>query len=151
MKDKQWKDYWDVDLGCSYIPIDKLDPQVDMSALEEGGMFDEDTMPEWMKSMRGVAPIGPGAPGSQGPPRLGGMPVASLVGAPAVQGGQDIAAAAAAAAAFNLGMPPQLPPGAGLLPPPTNLPPQGTFNETQTGNHSATDDQFSNWYCSVQW
>ena len=109
MKDKQWKDYWDVDLGCSYIPIDKLDPQVDMSALEEGGMFDEDTMPEWMKSMRGVAPIGPGAPGSQGPPRLGGMPVASLVGAPAVQGGQDIAAAAAAAAAFNLGMPPQLP------------------------------------------
>ena len=28
MKDKQWKDYWDVDLGCSYIPIDKLDPQV---------------------------------------------------------------------------------------------------------------------------
>ena len=101
-----------------------------MSALEEGGMFDEDTMPEWMKSMRGVAPIGPGAPGSQGPPRLGGMPVASLVGAPAVQGGQDIAAAAAAAAAFNLGMPPQLPPGAGLLPPPTNLPPQGTFKET---------------------
>ena len=99
-----------------------------MSALEEGGMFDEDTMPEWMKSMRGVAPMGPGAPGSQGPPRLGGMPVASLVGAPAVQGGQDIAAAAAAAAAFNLGMPPQLPPGAGLLPPPTNLPPQGTSN-----------------------
>ena len=28
MKDKQWKDYWDVDLGVSYIPIDKLDPQV---------------------------------------------------------------------------------------------------------------------------
>ena len=28
MKDKQWKDYWDLDLGCSYIPIEKLDPQV---------------------------------------------------------------------------------------------------------------------------
>ncbi len=28
MKDRQWKDYWDVDLGVSYIPIDKLDPQV---------------------------------------------------------------------------------------------------------------------------
>jgi hypothetical protein len=28
MKDKQWKDYWDIDLGVSYIPISKLDPQV---------------------------------------------------------------------------------------------------------------------------
>ena len=56
MKDKQWKDYWDVDLGVSYIPIDKLDPQVNMALLEEGGMFDDDTMPEWMKTMRGVAP-----------------------------------------------------------------------------------------------
>ena len=56
MKDKQWKEYWEVDLGVSYIPIDKLDPQVDMAALEEGGMFDEDTMPDWMRTMRGVAP-----------------------------------------------------------------------------------------------
>ena len=56
MKDKQWKDYWDVELGVSYIPIDKLDPQVNMALLEEGGMFDDDTMPDWMKTMRGVAP-----------------------------------------------------------------------------------------------
>ena len=28
MKEKQWKDYWDVELGVSYIPIEKLDPQV---------------------------------------------------------------------------------------------------------------------------
>ena len=56
MKDKQWKDYWDVDLGVSYIPIHKLDPQVNMADLEEGGTFDEDTMPDWMKTMRGVAP-----------------------------------------------------------------------------------------------
>ena len=55
MKDKQWKDHWDVDLGVSYIPIDKLDPQTDMPLLESGGMFDEDTMPEWMRTMRGVA------------------------------------------------------------------------------------------------
>jgi hypothetical protein len=27
-----------------------------MVELEEGGMFDEDTMPDWMRSMRGVAP-----------------------------------------------------------------------------------------------
>ena len=57
MKDKQWKDYWDVELGVSYIPIDKLDPQTDMALLESGGMFDEDTMPEWMRTMRGVAPL----------------------------------------------------------------------------------------------
>ncbi len=56
MKDRQWRDYWDVELGVSYIPIDKLDPQVNMIELEEGGVFDEDTMPEWMKTMRGVAP-----------------------------------------------------------------------------------------------
>ena len=52
MKEKQWKDYWDVELGVSYIPFDKLDPQIDMTVLEDGGMFDEETMPEWMKSMR---------------------------------------------------------------------------------------------------
>ena len=61
MKDKQWKEYWEVDLGVSYIPIDKLDPQTNMSELEEGGTFDDDTMPEWMKTMRGVAPGSAGA------------------------------------------------------------------------------------------
>jgi hypothetical protein len=30
-----------------------------MAELEEGGMFDEDTMPDWMRSMRGVAPNRP--------------------------------------------------------------------------------------------
>ena len=28
MKDKLWKDYWDLDLGCSYIPVDKVTTQV---------------------------------------------------------------------------------------------------------------------------
>ena len=59
MKDKQWKDYWDVEVGCSYIPISKLDPQIDMASLEDGGTFDEDTMPEWMKNMRGVVASAP--------------------------------------------------------------------------------------------
>ena len=54
MKDKQWKDYWDLDLGCSYIPLEKLNPQVNMADLEEGGMFDEGTMPEWMRLMQGL-------------------------------------------------------------------------------------------------
>ena len=28
MKDKQWKDYWDVDIGCSYLPLEKVTTQV---------------------------------------------------------------------------------------------------------------------------
>lgn len=49
VKSKEWKDYWDLDLGVSYIPWSKLDQNTDLEALEEGGMFDEDTMPEWIK------------------------------------------------------------------------------------------------------
>ena len=55
MKDKQWKDYWDVSLGVSYISLEKIDPQTDLVELEEGGMFDEDTMPDWMKNIRSGA------------------------------------------------------------------------------------------------
>ncbi|XP_058452308.1 SR-related and CTD-associated factor 4 isoform X2 [Malaya genurostris] len=49
VKNKEWKDYWDIDLGCSYIPWNKLSPNTDLASLEEGGMFDEDTMPQWIK------------------------------------------------------------------------------------------------------
>ena len=80
MKDKQWKEYWEVDLGVSYIPIDKLDPQVDMAALEEGGMFDEDTMPDWMRTMRGVAT---NANAPAGVPAPAGTPTNALAPAPA--------------------------------------------------------------------
>ena len=41
-----------------------------MMELEEGGMFDEETMPDWMRSMQGVAhrdSIPP--PGQSFPPR----------------------------------------------------------------------------------
>ena len=56
LKDKQWKDAWDVALGVAYIPLEKLDPQTDLVSLEEGGTFDEDTMPEWMKNIRNSQP-----------------------------------------------------------------------------------------------
>lgn len=49
VKSKEWKDYWDLDLGVSYIPWDKISKATDLEALEEGGMFDEDSMPQWMK------------------------------------------------------------------------------------------------------
>ena len=52
MKDKQWKDYWDVEYGVSYIPYDKLDHHVNLIDLEEGGTFDEETIPDWIKNMR---------------------------------------------------------------------------------------------------
>lgn len=49
VKSKEWKDYWYLELGVTYIPINKLSLSTDFQALEEGGMFDEDTMPSWMK------------------------------------------------------------------------------------------------------
>ncbi|XP_065370350.1 SR-related and CTD-associated factor 4 isoform X2 [Calliphora vicina] len=49
IKSKEWKDFWDLELGVTYIPWSKLDEGTDLDALEEGGMFDEDSMPGWMK------------------------------------------------------------------------------------------------------
>ena len=34
MKDKQWKDYWDVDIGCSYLPLEKVTTQVPTLSFE---------------------------------------------------------------------------------------------------------------------
>lgn len=50
VKGKEWKDYWEVDLGVSYIPWVKLTRDSDLDAVEEGGMIDEETVPEWIKS-----------------------------------------------------------------------------------------------------
>lgn len=49
VKGKEWKDYWDLDTGTSYIPFNKLSNATDFESLEEGGMFDEDSMPTWLK------------------------------------------------------------------------------------------------------
>lgn len=47
MKGKEWKDYWEGELGVSYIPWNKLNnvTEHDLELLEEGGMIDEDTLP----------------------------------------------------------------------------------------------------------
>lgn len=39
-----------MELGVSYIPWAKLKNDVDIELLEEGGMVDEDTMPDWLKN-----------------------------------------------------------------------------------------------------
>lgn len=49
VKSKEWKDYFDQTLGVTYIPFNKLTHATDFEALEEGGMYDEDTMPVWVK------------------------------------------------------------------------------------------------------
>lgn len=48
VKSKEWKDYWDLDLGVSYIPWSKINENTDFEQLEDGGMFDEDTTPAWL-------------------------------------------------------------------------------------------------------
>lgn len=52
VKSKEWKDFWDLELGVTYIPWNKLNENTDFDALEEGGMFDEDTIPGWMKEKK---------------------------------------------------------------------------------------------------
>ncbi|XP_072743913.1 uncharacterized protein Isha [Anoplolepis gracilipes] len=51
VKGKEWKDYWEVELGVSYIPWNKLIniTDQDLELLEEGGMIDEDTLPPYLK------------------------------------------------------------------------------------------------------
>lgn len=49
VKSKEWKDYFDQTIGVTYIPFGKLTHATDFATLEEGGMYDEDTMPVWVK------------------------------------------------------------------------------------------------------
>ncbi|XP_056641196.1 uncharacterized protein LOC130448053 isoform X1 [Diorhabda sublineata] len=49
VKGKDLKDYWEGDLGVSYIPYTKIKQDIDIDLLEDGGMIDEETMPQWMK------------------------------------------------------------------------------------------------------
>ena len=117
MKDKQWKDYWDVSLGVSYISLEKIDPQTDLVELEEGGMFDEDTMPDWMKNIRSGA-------NKPAPQTL----IPDALGMPLQAHGVDPALMAALPTGPPPGVPPfglppgMPPPGAGLLVPPAGAP-----------------------------
>lgn len=49
VKSKEWKDYFDQTLGVTYIPFNKLTHSTDFESIEEGGMYDEETMPAWVK------------------------------------------------------------------------------------------------------
>ncbi|KAL7641248.1 UNVERIFIED_CONTAM: hypothetical protein RMT77_008386 [Armadillidium vulgare] len=56
VKGKEFKDFWEVDVGCSYIPFSKLSQlsNLDLDSFEDGGMIDEETVPTWLKGRYGT-------------------------------------------------------------------------------------------------
>jgi len=61
-KSKFSQDYWNEEQGVSYIPHEDLKLLTDVKSLEEGGKFDESTIPEWMKN-----DLGSGLPTTSNP------------------------------------------------------------------------------------
>lgn len=49
---KKFKDFWEVDVGASFIPYSKIDSSIDFDTLEEGGVIDEDSMSIEMRETR---------------------------------------------------------------------------------------------------
>lgn len=107
VKSKEWKDYWDLDLGVTYIPWSKLNTDVNLKDLEEGGMLDEDTMPAWMKERINQKDLPPQQP----PPTM----LPSMFAAPPMVDGIP---------QIDTSQPPPQPGMPGLLPPPGMVPGQ---------------------------
>ncbi|GFS78701.1 hypothetical protein NPIL_279881 [Nephila pilipes] len=53
VKGKEYKDYWEVNAGVSYVPYEKIlaDSEA-LDLLEEGGFIDEESLPENLKALR---------------------------------------------------------------------------------------------------
>lgn len=49
---KKLKDFWEADVGASFIPYSKVDETIDFDILEEGGVIDEDSMSLEMRERR---------------------------------------------------------------------------------------------------
>ena len=49
VKGKDFQDYWEADLGVTYIPWNLLNTETDLTKLEEGGRIDDESAPEWVK------------------------------------------------------------------------------------------------------
>ena len=147
MKERQWKDYWDVEMGVSYIPYDKLDASVNLVELEEGGTFDEETIPDWIRNMRGgsmgmaVVPSATGLPTPIVLPDMNKMSGAPPPGFVRIPEGMSPAIGLSDPAHIPVpGPPPGLPPfglppslaQAGLLPGPGVLPGAGLLGAPGT-------------------
>ena len=44
-----FKDYWDADHGCTYIPYTDLKEISNLIALAEGGTIDDESMPSFLR------------------------------------------------------------------------------------------------------
>ncbi|XP_037773931.1 SR-related and CTD-associated factor 4-like, partial [Penaeus monodon] len=128
VKGKEFKDYWEVEVGCSYIPFHKLITMssLDLDNLEEGGMIDEETVPDWLRGRYGLeqAPPGPppgfvpiGVPPGHPPNSRGQEGVAPLPPMPPpVEKSQDVSRDGPPLPTSAPGLPPS------MLPPPFGLP-----------------------------
>ncbi|KAI1294746.1 SR-related and CTD-associated factor 8 [Halotydeus destructor] len=129
-KAREFKDFWDVELGASYIPYDRIHENIDLDSLEEGGMFDEDSMPAHLSEHRQKItkereeakratevyeqPPPPTLPPVSYPPL--GLPMPPLLAGQGIDA-SFLSKAAAALAASNMSD----------QPPPLNLPPLPPF------------------------
>ncbi|XP_022244734.1 protein SCAF8-like isoform X2 [Limulus polyphemus] len=52
VKGKEYKDFWEVGVGVSYIPYHKIPDDVDLDALEDGGVVDDESVPENLKEQQ---------------------------------------------------------------------------------------------------
>ncbi|GFY45306.1 hypothetical protein TNIN_182471 [Trichonephila inaurata madagascariensis] len=53
VKGKEFKDYWEVEAGVSYVPCEKISADSEaLDLLEEGGFIDEESLPENLKALR---------------------------------------------------------------------------------------------------
>jgi hypothetical protein len=50
VKDR-FKDYWDADHGCTYIPYAELKDISNLTSIAEGGTIDEESVPSFLKRL----------------------------------------------------------------------------------------------------
>ncbi|KAK2715761.1 hypothetical protein QYM36_010364 [Artemia franciscana] len=115
LKGKDFKDYWEVEQGVSYIPLNRIVSAEQLRELEEGGYLDEETVPPQYKEVeRPPPPVAPepinSAPVLPPPPmNLQGVPLPP--GLPSIFPGPDGGNGPAPVAPAPGPMPPfQLPP-----------------------------------------
>lgn len=123
VKGKDYKDYWEVELGVSYVPLEKVPANADaLDFIEEGGFIDDESLPEHLKVLRqnkeamraeGNLAFGGGLPPNMVPPPL--MPPNS-VGLPMVM-------PHFMQPQLGLHLPGLLPPQAMVMPVPMGIPP----------------------------
>ncbi|XP_063534977.1 SR-related and CTD-associated factor 4 [Cydia strobilella] len=153
----KWKDYWEAELGVSYLPWGALQQRwalgaLSLDALEDGGAVDEETLPPWlpprilpktlMDGMVGMMPMGMPGPAGMPPmpnampnPLQNAMPNAMQNAMPNAMPGPmpGMPALQLPPPGMGPGLPPGMPPGMppGLRPP--NMPQQVPGMQPEAG------------------